>query len=97
VWQQLHKIGNETPQGSFLKYTAHEFLNTLKQNGTSKLYEVNASNKKHEIWQRDSLSIEIGRREFAKQKIDYIPVRTYSSAGTMPQLTNKTNRTKPYL
>ena len=72
VWQQLQKNGKETPQGSFLKYTAHEFLKTLKQNGTSKLYEVNAANKKHEIWQRDSLSIEIGNMDFAKQKIDYI-------------------------
>jgi hypothetical protein len=32
----------ETPQGSFLKYKAPESLKTLKQNGTSKLYEVNA-------------------------------------------------------
>ncbi len=67
----FRKMGR-TPQGSFLKYTAHEFLKTLKQNGTSKLYEVNAANKKHEIWQRDSLSIEPGSRDFAKQKIDYI-------------------------
>jgi len=72
IWEQLQKNGKETPQGSFLKYTAHEFLKTLKQNNTSKLYEVNAANKKHEIWQRDSLSIEIVNRDFAKQKIDYI-------------------------
>ena len=58
IWQQLQKNGRETPQG--------------KQNGTSKLYEVNAANKKHEIWQRDSLSVEISSRNFAKQKIDYI-------------------------
>jgi len=25
VWQQLQKNGKETPQGNFLKYTAHEF------------------------------------------------------------------------
>ena len=55
----FRKIGKETPQGSFLKYTAHEFLKTLKHNGKSKPYEVNAANKKHEIWQRDSLSIEM--------------------------------------
>ncbi len=67
VWQQLQKNGKETPQGSFLKYTAHEFLKILKQNGTSKLYEINAANKKHEIWQRDSLSVEISSIELAKQ------------------------------
>ena len=72
IWQQLQKYGKETPQGSFLKYTAHEFLKILKQNGTSKLYEVNAANKKHQIWQRDSLSVEISNTTFAKQKLEYI-------------------------
>jgi REP element-mobilizing transposase RayT len=72
IWQQLQKNGKETPQGSFLKYTAHEFLKIVKQNGTSKLYEVNAANKKHQIWQRDSLSVEISNTTFAKQKLEYI-------------------------
>jgi REP element-mobilizing transposase RayT len=30
VWQQLQKNGKETPQGSFLKYTAHEFFKIIK-------------------------------------------------------------------
>jgi REP element-mobilizing transposase RayT len=72
IWQQLQKNGKETPQGSFLKYTAHELLKRVKENGTSKLYEVNAANKKHQIWQRNSLSVEISSKYFAKQKIDYI-------------------------
>ena len=72
IWQQLQKNGKETPQGSFLKYTAHEFLKKLKQSGKSDLYEVNAANKKHEIWQSDSLSIEIITKNFARQKIEYI-------------------------
>ncbi len=54
IWQQNKLNGKETPKGSFLKYTSHMFLKELKLNGTSKLYEVNAANKKHEIWQRDS-------------------------------------------
>jgi hypothetical protein len=58
----------ETAQGSFLKYTAHEFLKNLKETGDSARYEVNAANKKHEIWQRDSLSVEIYTREVAKKK-----------------------------
>ena len=67
------RLGVETRPGiNFLKYTAHEFLKSLKQNAASKFYEVNAANKKHEIWQRDSLSIEISSKDFAKQKIDYI-------------------------
>ena len=72
IWHQNKLNGKETPQGSFLKYTAHEFLKTLKISGQSVLYEVNAANKKHEIWQRDSLSIEIYSRAVAMQKLQYI-------------------------
>ena len=78
IWQQNKMNGKETPQGSFIKYTAHEFLKGLKLSGKSKSYEVNAVNKKHEIWQRDPLSIEIYSRTVAQQKLDYIhfnPVR----------------------
>ena len=59
IWSQDGMNGKETPKGSFLKYTAHIFLRYLKTIGKSKLYEVTALNKSHEIWQRDSLGIEI--------------------------------------
>ncbi|MEO6541645.1 MAG: hypothetical protein ABIN74_11655 [Ferruginibacter sp.] len=72
IWKQENRNGKETAQGSFLKYTSHEFLKKLKITGVSVDYEVNAANKKHEIWQRDSLSIEIYSRGVAKQKLDYI-------------------------
>jgi putative transposase len=72
IWRQNNLNGKETAQGSFLKYTAHQFLKRLKIEGASKKYEVNAANKKHEIWQRDSLSIEIYSREVAEQKLDYL-------------------------
>ena len=72
IWKQNKMNGKESPQGSFLKYTAHEFLKSLKLEGDSKKYEVNAANKKHEIWQRDSLSIQIYSREVARQKLDYL-------------------------
>ncbi len=72
IWRQNKLNGKETPQGSFLKYTAHEFLKKLKVSGQSFLYEVNAANKKHEIWQRHSLSIEIYSRSVAEQKLRYM-------------------------
>ncbi len=64
--------GKETPKGSVLKYTAHIFLRNLKIANESILYEVNALNKKHEIWQRDALGIEIYGKDIAKQKLNYI-------------------------
>jgi putative transposase len=72
VWEQNKMNVKETAKGSLLKHSAHAFLKVLKENGTSNLHEVNAANKKHEIWQRDSLGIEIYSREVAKQKLDYI-------------------------
>jgi putative transposase len=72
IWQQNKLNGKETPKGSLLKYTGHEFLKTLKAESKSYLYEVNAANKKHEIWQRDSLGIEIYTVKVARQKLAYI-------------------------
>ena len=72
IWEQVNKNGKETAQGSFLKYTAHRLLKKLKETGDSGPYEVYAANKKHEIWQPDSLSIEIYSRAVAKQKLDYL-------------------------
>jgi len=72
IWSQDGMNGKETPKGSLLKYTAHIFLRRLKAIGKSKPYEVAALNKSHEIWQRDSLGIEIYDKEIAKQKLNYI-------------------------
>jgi putative transposase len=72
IWKQNKLNGKETPQGSFLKYTAHEFLKSLKEQSLSFQYEVKAANKKHEIWQRDSVSVEIYSRHVAEQKLRYI-------------------------
>ena len=36
------------------------------------MYEVNAANKKHELWQRNSLSVQIYSKSVAKQKLQYI-------------------------
>ena len=64
--------GKETAKGSFLKHSSHLFLKELKANKNSKYYEVNKPNKKHEIWKRDSLGVEVYSREIAKQKLNYI-------------------------
>ena len=72
IWQLNKLNGNETPKGSFLKYTAHKLLKELQDAGISANYVVNKANKKHEIWQRDALGIEIISPAVAKQKLDYI-------------------------
>jgi REP element-mobilizing transposase RayT len=74
LWRTNELNGKETAQGSFLKYTAHEFKKMLYEEDRNKLlsYQVNASNKKYEFWQRDPLAIHLYSKKVAFQKLDYI-------------------------
>jgi REP element-mobilizing transposase RayT len=74
IWRVNEPNGKESPQGSFLKYTAHMFKKMLKQEGIGNLspYKVEAENKKFEFWQRDSLAIPLFTREVALQKLKYL-------------------------
>ena len=74
IWRINESKGKETPQASFLKFTAHEFKKILgKENpGKLSLYEVQAKGKLHEFWQRDSLAVLLFTQEVAYQKLDYI-------------------------
>ena len=72
IWKTNEMNGKETAQGSFLKYTAHEFRRMLRKEGKLSLYKVDAENKKHEFWQRDSLAVHLYSRETAFQKLKYI-------------------------
>ena len=74
IWRINSLNGKETPQGSFLKYTAHEFKKLLKVSDPPGLakYAVNASNKKYEFWQRDPLAIQLYNKQIAFQKLNYI-------------------------
>ena len=78
IWSLENKNGKETAKGSFLKYTAHVLLKKLKVQRIDHLVRVNKANKLHEIWQRDSLAIELYTRSVAIQKLNYVhanPVR----------------------
>ncbi|MFV0604447.1 MAG: transposase, partial [Niabella sp.] len=72
IWRTKELNGKETAQGSFLKYTAHEFRKMTKSDGCLNLYKTNVANKQHEFWQRDSLAIHLYSREVAFQKLKYI-------------------------
>jgi len=74
IWRTKELNGKETAQGSFLKYTAHEFRKMLYKENKNELlyYQVDAHNKEHEFWQRDSLAILLFSKEIAFQKLDYI-------------------------
>jgi putative transposase len=74
IWRVNEPNGKESPQGSLLKYTAHQFKKKLLAEQREKLerYKVNSSTKNYEFWQRDSLAVPIFTREVAFQKLKYI-------------------------
>ena len=74
IWRVNEPNGKESPQGSFLKYTAHTFKKMLRKEEAGKLvpYKVNAENKEYEFWQRDSLAIPLFTRKVANQKLKYM-------------------------
>lgn len=74
IWRTKELNGKETAQGSFLKFTAHEFKKLLRQENAEKLelYKSDAANKSYEFWQRDSLAVELYSKKVAVQKLKYI-------------------------
>jgi REP element-mobilizing transposase RayT len=74
IWRINKLNGTELPHKSFLKHTAHKYKDLLKNEDVKKLslFNVNASNKNFEFWQRDSLAIRIFSPEMALQKLNYI-------------------------
>lgn len=74
IWRANALNGKESPQGSFLKYTAHQFKKMLKEEDPKKLeeYKSGAVNKSYEFWQRDPLAIRLYSKKVAAQKLKYL-------------------------
>ena len=74
IWEQLQMNGKEYPKNSFEKFTAKLLIKKIQSNNPAEIknYEVPASDRKHNIWQRDPLAVKIFIREMAIQKLNYI-------------------------
>lgn len=74
IWQM--KAGNmaDAVQRDFLKFTAQQMKKDLQKNHPQVLshFEVNASDRKYQFWERNPLSIELRSQEVYEQKLDYI-------------------------
>jgi putative transposase len=80
IWQILGDHSREDVQRDFLKYTGQQILKCLRNEQSSLLTEllVNAKDRKHQVWERNSLSVPLWTTEVFWQKLDYIhnnPVR----------------------
>jgi putative transposase len=96
IWQMLGTHTRENVQRDFLKFTGQQILKILKHEKSSVLNDllVQAKDREHQIWERNSLSIPLWTEKVLWQKLEYIhynPVRAglckypedyrYSSAG----------------
>jgi putative transposase len=74
IWNQLKMNGKEFPKNSFEKFTAHSFRKKLLIENEHMLqqFEVSASDRSYNFWQRDPLAIRIFNREMLLQKLDYL-------------------------
>ena len=74
IWQMNTGQKRSDVQRDFLKFTGQQILKDLRTNKPDryKSFEVNLKDRKHQIWQRNPLSIELYSREVIEQKLDYI-------------------------
>jgi REP element-mobilizing transposase RayT len=96
VWQIHGDHLRENVQRDFLKFTSQQILKELRNRSSpmQKSLLVNSKDRKHQIWERNSLSVPLWSDKVMWQKLEYIhenPVRAglcnrpeeykYSSAG----------------
>lgn len=74
IWQVLGEHNRENVQRDFLRFTAQQILKQLR-NEKSKLLsklQVNTKDRKYQVWQRNSLGIELRTTKVFLQKLEYI-------------------------
>jgi putative transposase len=74
IWQMQAGINPRAVQRDFLKYTAQQIKNDLKKNHPKVLahFKVGAKDRIYQLWERNSLSIELRRDKVFQQKLGYI-------------------------
>ena len=74
LWHIIYPNTKDAVQRDFLKFTAQMIIYDLKANHLDILneYFVDAKDRKHQIWERNPLTIEIWNEDILKQKLNYI-------------------------
>jgi putative transposase len=74
IWRITEDHKRENVQRDFLKFTAQKIKFDLQAHHPNVLerFEVNAKDRKYQIWERNPLSIDIYSREVLLQKLNYI-------------------------
>jgi putative transposase len=74
IWQVLGDHKHEDVQRDFLRFTSQQILKQLRNERSELLpkLEVNAKDRKYQVWQRNSLGIELRSAKVFLQKLEYI-------------------------
>jgi putative transposase len=80
IWQMLAEHKRNSVQRDLLKYTSQQILKHLRNENSILLDEllVNSKDRKHQLWERNSLSVPLWSEGVFLQKLEYIhhnPVR----------------------
>ena len=74
IWQMRGKHKREDVQRDFLKFTGQQILKELRNESSPMLKEllVFAKDRKHQVWERNSLGIPLWSPKVMDQKMEYI-------------------------
>ncbi|MEP2671262.1 MAG: transposase [Cyclobacteriaceae bacterium] len=74
IWQMIGDHKREDVQRDFLKYTGQQILKELRNSNSELLNEllVNAKDRKHQVWERNSLGVPLWSSHVFDQKLEYI-------------------------
>jgi putative transposase len=80
IWQALVGFNSSKIHASFMKYTAQQIKRSLIKNNSDMLafFKTNKYDREYQIWERETLSIELITESLFIQKLGYInynPVR----------------------
>jgi REP element-mobilizing transposase RayT len=80
IWQVMGDHKREDVQRDFLRFTSQQILKELRNIKSPVMNEllVRAKDRKHQVWEQNSLSIELWNPKVFRQKLNYIhnnPVR----------------------
>jgi len=74
IWQVMGDHKREDVQRDFLRFTAQQILKNLRNSNSqllNKLY-VESKDRKYQVWERNSLSVELYNSKAMIQKLEYI-------------------------
>ncbi len=74
IWQLHDDIVREDFQRDLLKFTARSILNFMRMNDDSMIHllKVISSDRHYQVWERNSLSIDLYSEKIFLQKMNYI-------------------------